>query len=194
MRRSVIAFLITLLAVQPSRQHTRHHLPHPSTIYFRTSPQATHHCDGTLAQDSMDVSGNFVFNQRRPHHPRFRTTGRACHGTIVTTTEYLSLTHQHSSPQHQMHDRRQRRRHHHHHRISRFRSSPFLYDTDGNFVLKDPGQFGSPSTSTTNALPATPTTTFSSTARSWSARRSTCNSSHFSNCGDFCADLVEFTS
>ena len=40
-----------------------------------TSP--VYDCNGTPAQDSGDVSGNFVFNQRGAHH-RSRTTGRAC--------------------------------------------------------------------------------------------------------------------
>lgn len=40
-------------------------------------------CDGTLAQDSGDVSGNFLFNQRGSSpFPYYR---ESVHGTVVTT-------------------------------------------------------------------------------------------------------------
>src|SRR5919112_1821859 len=40
-------------------------------------------CAGTPAQDSVDVSGNFVFNQRGSSP--FPYYGESVHGTIVTT-------------------------------------------------------------------------------------------------------------
>ena len=82
-------------------------------------------CDGTLAQDSLDVSGNFLFNQRGSSpFPYYRQSMR---GTVVTTN-LDERRHFHPGLHRQLqgpHDRRQRRRHRHHHRL-RLRRDPLL--------------------------------------------------------------------
>src|SRR6188474_1436358 len=75
-------------------------------------------CDGTEAQDSGDVSGNFVFNQRGSSaFPYYRESVR---GTIVTTNLENDGTIT----------------------ITTFASGGSrFYDTNGKLVLRDPGQF-----------------------------------------------------
>ena len=94
-------------------------------------------CDGTLAQDSLDVSGNFLFNQRGSSpFPYYRQSTRS---TVVTTNLENGGTFTQVS-------------------TANYKDQTIVdngdgtititvfaaggsrfYDTDGNFVLKDPG-------------------------------------------------------
>ena len=138
MRRR-LAFLITGLAIASLIAST------PATArpidkghFHDVFTDDVYDCDGTPAQDSGDVSGNFVFNQRGSSpFPYYR---ESVHGTIVTTnlntggtfTNIFSV----NSKDHTIVDNGDGT-------ItitviatggSRF------YDTNGKFVLKDPGQ------------------------------------------------------
>src|SRR6185369_16441137 len=95
-------------------------------------------CDGTQAEDSGDVSGNFVFNQRGSSpFPYYRESVR---GSIVTTNLENDGTYTNvftaNSRDHTIVDNGDGTI-----TITSFASgSSRFYDTDGNFVLKDPGQ------------------------------------------------------
>jgi hypothetical protein len=147
-------------------------------------------CDGTPAQDSGDVSGNFVFNQRGSSpFPYYR---ESVHGTVVTTnldtggtfTNIFSV----NSKDHTIVDNGDGT-------ItitviatggSRF------YDTNGKLVLKDPGQTRFAFDIDYNGTPGDPSDDVEVPDSFRIVRRSTGNSD-FSD-RDFCADLVEFTS
>ena len=121
-------------------------------------------CDGTPAQDSGDVSGNFVFNQRGSSpFPYYR---ESVHGTVVTTNLETGGTYTNvftaNSRDHTIVDNGDGTI-----TITTFASGASrFYDADGNFVLKDPASSGSLLTSTTRALPVTPATTSRSPTRS----------------------------
>jgi hypothetical protein len=96
-------------------------------------------CDGTQAQDSGDVSGNFVFNQRGSSaFPYFRESVR---GTIVTTNLENDGTYTNvftaNSRDHTIVDNGDGTI-----TITTFASGGSrFYDTNGKLVLRDPGQF-----------------------------------------------------
>jgi hypothetical protein len=126
-------------------------------------------CEGTPAQDSGDVSGNFVFNQRGSSaFPYYR---ESVHGTIVTTNLDTGGTIT----------------------ITTFasRGSRF-YDTNGKLVLKDPGQTRFAVDIDYNGTPGDPSDDVE-VPDSFRVVRSSTGNSDLSN-RDFCADLVEFTS
>ena len=95
-------------------------------------------CDGTQAQDSGDVSGNFVFNQRGSSaFPYFRESVR---GTIVTTNLENDGTYTNvftaNSRDHTIVNNGDGTI-----TITVFASGGSrFYDTDGKLVLRDPGQ------------------------------------------------------
>src|SRR5712675_1579315 len=83
MRRSVIAFLITGLAVASLVASTPANAQPIDKGHFHDVSSDVYDCNGTPAQDSVDVSGNFVFNQRGSSpFPYYR---ESVHGTVVTT-------------------------------------------------------------------------------------------------------------
>jgi hypothetical protein len=147
-------------------------------------------CNGTPAQDSVDVSGNFVFNQRGSSpFPYYR---ESVHGTVVTTNLDTGGTYTavftNNSRDHTIVDNGDGTI-----TITTFASGGSrYYDTDGNFVLKDPGQFRFSVDIDYNGTPGDPDDDVYVDGSFQVVRPSTGNSD-FSN-RDFCADLVEFTS
>jgi hypothetical protein len=147
-------------------------------------------CDGTPAQDSGDVSGNFVFNQRGSSpFPYYR---ESVHGTIVTTnldtggtfTNVFSV----NSRDHTIVDNGDGTI-----TITVFASGGSrFYDTNGKLVLKDPGQFRFAFDIDYNGTPGDPSDDVE-VPDSFRIVRGSTGNSDFSD-RDFCADLVEFTS
>jgi hypothetical protein len=147
-------------------------------------------CDGTPAQDSGDVSGNFVFNQRGSSpFPYYR---ESVHGTVVTTnlntggtfTAVFSV----SSRDHTIVDNGDGTI-----TITVFASGGSrFYDTNGKLVLKDPGQFRFAFDVDYNGTPGDPSDDVEIPDSFRVVRGSTGNSDLSDR--DFCADLVEFTS
>jgi hypothetical protein len=147
-------------------------------------------CEGTLAQDSVDVSGNFVFNQRGSSpFPYYR---ESVHGTVVTTnletggtfTNVFSV----STRDHTIVDNGDGTI-----TITDFASGGSrYYDADGNFVLKDPGQVRFAVDIDYNGTPGDPSDDVEVPGSFRIVRASTGNSDFSGR--DFCADLVEFTS
>ena len=147
-------------------------------------------CDGTPAQDSGDVSGNFVFNQRGSSpFPYYR---ESVHGTVVTTnldtggtfTNIFSI----NSKDHTIVDNGDGT-------ItitviatggSRF------YDTNGKLVLRDPGQFRFALDIDYNGTPGDPSDDVEVPDSFRVVRDSTGRNDLEGR--NFCADLVEFTS
>ena len=95
-------------------------------------------CDGTPAQDDVDISGNFLGNQRGSSpFPYFRDS---VHGTIVTTNldtgGTVTQVFTSSTRDHTIVDNGDGTI-----TITVAASGGFrLYDSDGSLVLKDPGQ------------------------------------------------------
>jgi hypothetical protein len=145
-------------------------------------------CEGTPAQDSGDVSVNFVFNQRGSSpFPYFRSS---VHGTVVTTnlntggtlTNVFSV----NSRDQTIVDNGDGTI-----TITTFDSGGSrFYDTDGNFVLKDPGQFRFAVGIDYNGTPGDPSDDVEVPDSFRIVRPSTGNSA----LSDFCAALVQFTS
>ena len=147
-------------------------------------------CDGIPAQDSGDVSGNFVFNQRGSSpFPYFLNTAR---GTAVTTnlntggtfTNVFAVSYRD-------------------HKIvdngdgtititSIGTGGSRFYDADGNFVLKDPGQTRTAVDIDYNGTPGDPNDDVE-VPNSFRIVRPSTGNSDFSN-RNFCADLVKYTS
>jgi hypothetical protein len=190
------AFLITALAVASLAA---------STLVASTSATArpidkghfhdvftsdVYDCDGTPAQDSGDVSGNFVFNQRGSSpFPYYR---ESVHGTVVTTnlntggtfTNVFSV----STRDHTIVDNGDGTI-----TITSFASGGSrYYDADGKLVLKDPGQFRFAVDLDYNGTPGDPSDDVE-VPDSFRIVRASTGNSDFSG-RDFCADLVEFTS
>ena len=167
MRRR-FAVLITGLAIcKPSRQHNRDRPTDRQGSLPRRLHQRRLRLRHHPAQDSGDVSGNFVFNQRGSSpFPYYR---ESVHGTVVTTNlntggTFTNISHIDNSKDHTIVDNGDGT-------ItitviatggSRF------YDTNGKLRSRTPARPGSPSTSTTTALPVTPATTSTSPTRSGS--------------------------
>ena len=147
-------------------------------------------CDGTPAQDSGDVSGNFVFNQRGSSpFPYYR---ESVHGTVVTTNldtggTYTNVFTANSKDQTIVRNGDGTIT------ITVFASGGSrFYDTDGNFVLKDPGEVRFAFDINYNGTPGNPSDDVEIPDSFRLVRGSTGNSD-FSD-RNFCADMVEFTS
>jgi hypothetical protein len=147
-------------------------------------------CDGTPAQDAGDVSGNFLGNQRGSSpFPYFR---ESLHGTVVTTNLETGGTFTNvftaSSRDHVITDNGDGTI-----TITVFASGGSrFYDTDGNLVLKDPGQTRFAFDVDYNGTPSDPSDDVE-VADSFRVVRASTGNSDLSN-RNFCADLVEFTS
>lgn len=147
-------------------------------------------CDGTPAQDAGDVSGNFLFNQRGSSpFPYYR---ESVHGTVVTTNletggTYTNVFTANSKDQVITNNGDGTIT------ITVFASGGSrFYDTDGNFVLKDPGEIRFAFDLDYNGTPSDPTDDKEIPDSFRVVRGSTGNSDLSDR--DYCADLVEFTS
>ena len=185
-----LAFAGTMLASTMLASTPATAAPIDKGHFHDVSTSDVYDCDGTPAQTSGDVSGNFVFNQRGSSpFPYFLNTVR---GTAVTTnlatggtfTNVFAVSYRD-------------------HKIvdngdgtititiigtggSRF------YDADGNFVLKDPGQTRTAVDIDYNGTPGDPNDDVE-VPGSFRVVRSSTGNSDFSD-RNFCADLKEFTS
>jgi hypothetical protein len=144
---------------------------------------------GIPAQDSVDVSGNFVVNQRGSSpFPYYR---ESIHGTVVSTNlenggTYTNVFTSNSKDQ-VIHDNGDGTI-----TITVFASGGSrFYDTDGNFVLKDPGEVRFAFDVDYNGTPSDPTDD-EEIPDSFRLVRGSTGNSDFSD-RDFCADLLEFT-
>jgi len=147
-------------------------------------------CDGTPAQDAVDVHVNFTFNLRGSSpFPYYR---ESVHGTSVTTnldtggtfTNVFSV----SNRDHTIMDNGDGTI-----TITTFASGGSrFYDTNGNFVLKDPGQVRFAFDIDYNGTPGDPSDDVEVPDSFRIVRPSTGNSDLSQL--DFCASLVEFTS
>jgi hypothetical protein len=147
-------------------------------------------CDGITAQDSGDVSGNFVFNQRGSSpFPYYR---ESVHGTVVTpnrdtggtyTNVFTSNTRDQSIVDNGDGTIT----------ITGYASGGSrFYDASGKFVLKDPGQVRFAFDIDYNGTPGDPSDDVEVPDSFRIVRPSTGNSDISGR--DFCADLAEFTS
>jgi hypothetical protein len=147
-------------------------------------------CDGIPAQDNVDVSGNFVFNQRGSSpFPYYR---ESIHGTVVTTNletggtftnVFTSNTRDHSIVDNGDGTIT----------ITDFASGGSrFYDADGKLVLHDPGQVRVAFDIDYNGTPGDPDDDIE-VPDSFRIVRPSTGHSDFSG-RDFCADLAEFTS
>jgi hypothetical protein len=149
-----------------------------------------YNCDGTFAQDSVDVSGNFVFNQRGSSpFPYYRESVR---GTVVTTNLDTGGTFTNAftanSRDHTIVDNGDGTI-----TITSFASGGSrFYDANGKLVLKDPGQLEVAFDIDYNGTPGDPSDDIDVPGSFRIVRASTGNSDLSDR--DFCADLVQFTS
>ena len=147
-------------------------------------------CDGTQAQDSGHVSGNFVFNQRGSSaFPYYRESVR---GTIVTTNLENDGTYTNvftaNSRDHTIVNNGDGTI-----TITTFASGGSrFYDTSGKLVLRDPGQFRFAFDIAYNGTPGDPSDDIEVPDSFRVVRDSTGRNDLEGR--DFCADLVEFTS
>ena len=147
-------------------------------------------CDGTQAQDSGHVSGNFVFNQRGSSaFPYYRESVR---GTIVTTNLENDGTYTNiftaNSRDHTIVDNGDGTI-----TITTFASGGSrFYDTSGKLVLRDPGQFRFAVDFDFNGTPGDPSDDVEVPDSFRVVRDSTGRNDLAGR--DFCADVVEFTS
>ena len=150
-----------------------------------------YNCDGTAAQDSVDVSGSFLFNQRgSSDFPYYR---ESVHGSVVSTN-LDSPTHRTftnvftaNSRDHTIVNNGDGTI-----TITTFASGGSrYYDADGNFVLKDPGHVVFAVDVDYNGTPGNADDDVVVPGSFRIVRPSTGNSD-FSD-RDFCADLVTFT-
>jgi hypothetical protein len=158
--------------------------------FHDVSTSDVYDCDGTPAQDSVDVSGHFLFNQRGP--APFPYYQQSVHGTVVTTNlatgGTFTLVFATTSNIHTIVDNGDGTL-----TLTWFGSgSDRFYDTDGNFVLKNPGEVRFAIDIDYNGTPADPNDDVE-VPGSFRIVRSSTGNSDFSD-RDFCADLVEFTS
>ena len=190
------AFLITGLAVASLAASTLA-ASTPATArpidkgrFHEVSTSDVYDCEGTPAQDSVDVWVNFVFNQRGSSpFPYYKEN---VHGTVVTTNLNTGGTYTNvfavSTRDHTIVDNGDGTI-----TITDFSSGGSrYYDTNGNFVLKDPGQLRFAFDIDYNGTPGDPSDDVEIDGSFRIVRPSTGNSD-FSN-RDFCADLVKFTS
>jgi hypothetical protein len=147
-------------------------------------------CDGTPAQDSGDVFGNFLFNKRGSSpFPYYRESVR---GTVVTTNLETGGTYTNifasSSQDHTIVDNGDGTI-----TITVFGSGGSrYYDADGRLVLKDPGEVRFAFDVDYNGTPGNPDDDVE-VPDSFRLVRGSTGNSDFSD-RDFCADLREFTS
>ena len=146
-------------------------------------------CDGIRAQDSGDVSGNFVFNQRGSSpFPYYR---ESVHGAVVTTNLETGGTFTNiftsNSRDHKIVDNGDGTI-----TITSFRSGGSrFYDADGKLVLRDPGQVRVAFDVDYNGTPGNPDDDIEIPGSFRIVRPSTGNSDFSQR--DFCADLAKFT-
>jgi hypothetical protein len=158
--------------------------------FHEVSTGDVYNCDGIRAQDSVDVSGNFVFNQRGSSpFPYYR---ESVHGTVVTTNLDTLGTYTNvftsNGRDHTIVDNGDGTI-----TITIFASGGSrFYDAAGNFVLKDPGEFRYAFDINYNGTPGDPSDD-TDVANSFRVVRGSTGNSDFSN-RDFCADLAAFTS
>ena len=147
-------------------------------------------CEGTPAQDSVDISGNFLANQRgSSEFPYFRDS---VHGTVVTTNldndGTYTQTFTANSRDHTIADNGDGTI-----TITVYAAGGSrYYDTDGNFVLKDPGSFWFAFDIDYNGTPGDPSDDLDVPDSFRVVRPSTGNSDFADR--SFCADLVQFSS
>lgn len=147
-------------------------------------------CNGTPAQDTVDVKGNFLFNLRGSSpFPYYR---ESVHGTVVTTNLDTGGTYTNvftsNGRDHRIVNNGDGTI-----TITSFASGGSrFYDADGNFVLKDPGQVRFAIDIDYNGTPGDPSDDIEVPDSFRIVRPSTGNSDISGR--DFCADLVEFTS
>ena len=148
-----------------------------------------YNCDGTPAQDSGNVSGNFVFNQRGSSpFPYYRESVR---GTVVTTNlntggTYTNVFTANSKDQTIVNNGDGTIT------ITVFASGGSrFYDTNGKLVLRDPGEVRFAFDIDYNGTPGDPSDDVEIPDSFRPVRGSTGNSDLSDR--DFCADLVEFT-
>jgi len=149
-----------------------------------------YNCDGTPAQDSGNVSGNFVFNQRGSSpFPYYRESVR---GTVVTTNldtggTFTNVFTANSKDQTIVNNGDGTIT------ITVFASGGSrFYDTNGKLVLRDPGEVRFAFDVDYNGTPGDPSDDVEIPDSFRLVRGSTGNSDLSDR--DFCADLVEFTS
>ena len=149
-----------------------------------------YNCDGTPAQDSGNVSGNFVFNQRGSSpFPYYRESVR---GTVVTTNldtggTFTNVFTANSKDQTIVNNGDGTIT------ITVFASGGSrFYDTNGKLVLRDPGEVRFAFDIDYNGTPGDPSDDVEIPDSFRLVRGSTGNSDLSDR--DFCADLVEFTS
>ena len=147
-------------------------------------------CDGTPAQDSGDISGNFVFNQRGSSpFPYYR---ESVHGTVVSTNLETGGTYTNiftaNSRDHTIVDNGDGTI-----TITVFASGGSrFYDTNGKLVLRDPGEVRFAFDIDYNGTPGNPDDDVEVPDSFRIVRDSTGRNDLVGR--DFCADLVEFTS
>jgi hypothetical protein len=148
-----------------------------------------YNCDGTPAQDSGNVSGNFVFNQRGSSpFPYYRESVR---GTVVTTNlntggTYTNVFTANSKDQTIVNNGDGTIT------ITVFASGGSrFYDTNGKLVLRDPGEVRFAFDIDYNGTPGDPSDDVEIPDSFRLVRGSTGNSDLSDR--DFCADLVAFT-
>jgi hypothetical protein len=148
-----------------------------------------YNCDGTPAQDSGNVSGNFVFNQRGSSpFPYYRESVR---GTVVTTNlntggTYTNVFTANSKDQTIVNNGDGTIT------ITVFASGGSrFYDTNGKLVLRDPGEVRFAFDIDYNGTPGDPEDDVEIPDSFRLVRGSTGNSDLSDR--DFCADLVAFT-
>jgi len=148
-----------------------------------------YNCHGTPAQDSVDVSGNFVFNQRGSSP--FPYYGESVHGSVVTTNLRTGGTYTNiftaNSRDHTIVNNGDGTI-----TITTFASGGSrFYDADGKLVLKDPGELRFAVDINYNKTPGNPDDDVE-VPDSFRIVRGSTGNSDFSD-RDFCADLVTFT-
>jgi len=184
----LIAGLVTAGAVLASAPATAR--PIDKGHFHDVFTSDVYDCNGTPAQDSVDVSGNFVFNQRGSSP--FPYYGESVRGTVVTTNLKTGGTYTNvfavNAKNHTIVDNGDGT-------ITLTvlaAGSSRFYDANGNFVLKDPGQFRFAVDLDYNGTPGDPSDDVEVPNSFRIVRPSTGNSDLSER--DFCADLVEFTS
>jgi hypothetical protein len=144
---------------------------------------------GFPAQDTVDVSGSFVFNQRGSSP--FPYYQESVHGSVVTTNLATGGTYTNvftaTSKDQTIVDNGDGTI-----TITTFAAGGSrFYDTDGNFVLKDPGEIRFSIDINYMGTPGDPSDDVE-VPDSFQLVRSSTGNSDFSD-RDFCADLLEFT-
>lgn len=147
-------------------------------------------CNGTPAQDAVDVSGNFLVNQRGPSSPGYFQ--QSVHGAVATTNldtggtltqEFASTTRVHTIVDNGDGTRT----------FTLFAEGGLrYYDADGNFVLNDPGQVRFAFDVDLNGTPDDPSDD-EFVPDSFRIVRSSTGNSDLSDV-DFCDLLVQYTS